>query len=151
LAAYNKIESTGDKVLMNQLKALETSKNTHFIEEGSGSYVKPYDGESASRAEKNVKSGNPVGTSTILDFSKEARDDFKRVEGVEDTDVSLISHEMQHQYDYETGNMKDAKYPSSESPQEIRAVNNENRIRRIDGLKKRTTYGGEEIDKKKLD
>jgi len=152
LAAYNKIESSGDKVLMNQLKTLETSKNTHFVEEGSGSYVKPYDGESASRAEKNVKSGNPVGTSTVLDFSKEARDDFKKVEGVEDSNVSLISHEMQHQYDYETGNMKDAMYPpSAESPQEIRAVNNENRIRAIDGLKKRTTYGGEKIDKKKLD
>jgi RHS repeat-associated protein len=151
LAAYNNIESSGDKVLMNQLKTLETSKNTHFVQEGAGNYVKPYDWESASRAEKNVKSGNPVSTSTILDFSKETRDEFKKVEGVEDSDVSLISHEMQHQSDYDTGNMKDATYPpSSESPQEIRAVNNENRARAIEGLKKRTTYGGEKIYPNKL-
>jgi hypothetical protein len=152
LAAYNKIESSDDKILMNQLKTLETSKNYHFVEEGGGSQVTPYDWESASKAEKNIKNGIPVGTSTILDFSKEARDEFKAVEGVENSDVSLISHEMQHQYDYDIGNMKDAKYPpSAESPQEIRAVKNENRGRTIEGLKKRKTYGGEEINQEKLE
>lgn len=152
LAAYNKIETSGDKILTNQLKTLEISRNYHFVEEGGGSGVKPYDWESASKAEKNIKNGVPVGTSTILDFSSEARDEFKAVEGVVDSDVSLISHEMQHQYDYDSGNMKDAEYPpSAKSPQEIRAVNNENRARASEGLKKRTTYGGEKIDPNKLD
>jgi hypothetical protein len=152
LAAYNKIESSGDKVLMNQLKTLETSKNYHFIEEGAGSGVKPYDWESASRAEKNVKNGIPVGTSTILDFSKEARDEFKEVEGIDDSDLSLTTHEMQHQYDFDQGkNADDEEQNTAKDPSEIRAVNNENRARAKEGLKKRTTYGGEKIDPKKLD
>jgi hypothetical protein len=62
---------------------------------------------------------------------------------------------MRHQYDYETGNMKDQKQwlkdnnnnikgNKHKSPAEIRAVENENRVRR--GQYKRKTYGGKEIE-----
>lgn len=58
---------------------------------------------------------------------------------------------MQHQYDLDQGtNTDDQDDNSAKDPSEIRAVNNENRARQIEHLKKKTTYGGVEIDPKKL-
>jgi RHS repeat-associated protein len=156
LATYRKIESSGDKVLINQLKTLETSKKTHFVEatmeNGTGSSVRLYeDGKTVSEKEAMEKSGTPIGSQTVLDFSKEAKDDFKSSTGIENNDFTIVTHEMQHQYDLDQGKSADDQYPNTaKDPSEIRAVNNENRARKIDKLEKRTTYGGEKIDPKKL-
>ena len=156
LATYRKIESSGDKVLINQLKTLETSKMTHYVEaameNGTGSSVRSYeDGKTVSEKEAMEKNGIPIGSQAVLDFSKEAKDDFKSSTGIEDNDFTIVTHEMQHQYDLDQGKAADDQYPNTaKGPSEIRAVNNENRARKIDNLEKRKTYGGEKIDPKKL-
>lgn len=54
---------------------------------------------------------------------------------------------MRHQNDYEINNTSDNQIRNSaKDPSEIRAVNNENRARKIEGLPQRKTYGGEKID-----
>ena len=59
---------------------------------------------------------------------------------------------MQHQYDLDQGKSTDDQSPNTaKDPSEIRAVNNENHARDIDNMDKRTTYGSEQIDPKKLD
>jgi uncharacterized protein RhaS with RHS repeats len=155
LAAYRTILNSGDKVLINQLKTLESSDKVHYVygqtEKGAGSYVNSYEkGKLNSEEKKMEKDGVPLGSQTTLDFSKEAKDDFKNTEGVEATDLTTVTHEMQHQYDLDQGNSTDDAYPNNaQDPSEIRAVNNENRVRKKDD--KRTTYGGEQIDQNKLE
>jgi RHS repeat-associated protein len=156
LVAYRKIESSGDKTLIKQLHTLENSDETHQVEkqriDGKGSNVSSYDKPETSPEHKKalIKKGVPMNTVTTLDFSEKAREDFKNSEGVEDNDVTIVAHEMQHQYDYDQGNMADNSEVNDENdPAEIRAVNNENRIRKILKMDKRTTYGGE-IDPTKL-
>lgn len=153
LAAYRKIEASNDKILKEQLKTLETSKKTHWVESGIGSVVHPYEGDKGKTEIRNMaKRGESVGTQTILDFSQETRAQFYEKEGVEDSDLATVSHEMRHQYDYDQGKMEDySGEPSAKDPSEIRAVNNENRGRKIEGLGSRTTYGGKKIDPKKLE
>jgi len=59
---------------------------------------------------------------------------------------------MQHSYDLDQGqDADDQDQNTAKDPSEIRAVNTENRARKIEGLKKRTTYGGEKIDPTKLE
>ena len=65
--------------------------------------------------------------------------------------MSIVTHEMQHQYDYDQGNQADSVGKTgASSPTEQRAVKNENRARKAEGLPKRTTYGGVKIDPSKL-
>jgi hypothetical protein len=138
---------------MSQLKTLETSTNLHYIDEASGSGVIPYDGmKGASEVKKMVKKGDSVGTETILDFSKESKADFEKTEGIKESDLSIVTHEMQHQYDYDQGKMTDnTGEHNAKNPAEIRAVKNENHGRATEGLAKRTTYDGEKIEPKKLE
>jgi hypothetical protein len=144
--AYNIIEQSNDEVLKNQLHTLEDSDLDHFIEKGKENQVVPFG------LPKGPKKGSPTGTQTTLNFSEEAKKDFQETEGVENSDLSIVTHEMRHQYDDEIGNSKDNHgFNSAKDPSEIRAVNNENRGRKMQGLSKRTTYGGEKIDPKKLD
>jgi hypothetical protein len=156
LSVFRKIEKSGDNVLISQLKALEKSPKFHFIESaqkpGRGSAVYKYEPNKTSREESEmVKMGLPIGTQTVFDFSKEARDNFKYSEGVISTDFTTVVHEMQHQFDYDQGNaMDNQEENTSKDPMEIRAVNNENRARKIDGIEKRTTYGGKKIEPNKL-
>ena len=57
---------------------------------------------------------------------------------------------MRHQYDYDIGNTSDNSQDNNErDPAEIRAVFLENMARDLEGLKRRTRYGGE-IDPKLL-
>lgn len=113
------------------------------------------DPNSMSRAEtkEKVMNGTPVDTRTPFNFSEAAKKEFEESTGVQDTPFSNVVHEMQHQYDYDQGKMADSEnIPSSaKDPGEIRAVNTENRARKIEGTKKRTKYGEIEIDPKKLD
>ncbi len=148
LSSYRKIESSNDKLLKNKLQTLQKSENTHWIdfseEETSG--VVPYTGNATEALEKVAK-GESVGSWTILNFSEQAR--FKEIEGIEASCFSTVTHELSHQYDNEVGNNKEyGQYDKNpwKNPAEIRAVENENRGRRIEGLKERKTYGGKEID-----
>ena len=152
LAAYRKIKSSGDKVLIGQLKTLETSEKIHYVEDGTVSRVRSYEkGKTVSEEKEMQKNGTPLGSQTVLDFSKEAKDEFKKSTGIADNDFTIVTHEMQHQYDLDQGKAADdQEVNSAKDPSEIRAVNNENRARKIDKLDKRTTYGGEEIDPNKL-
>lgn len=93
-----------------------------------------------------------TGTDTYFDLSQKRKDVLKENNGVEFTDLDIVVHEMRHQYDYDIGNMGDSDMESSaKSPTEIRSVHLENIARKIEGNKKRKTYGGEKIDPTKLD
>ena len=138
LSAYRTIEASNDKKLKSELNKLETSKNKHYMEafsSGTGSGVVDYP--------KDADAGDkPIGTQTFWDFSSERKDDLKESDGVDFTDLDIVTHEMRHQYDFDTGNMSDNHSSSAIDPAEIRAVNNENRARKIEGNKMRTKYGG---------
>jgi len=156
LAAYRKIENSKDETLTKYLHILVNSSKIHYVEEGKqgeGSEVLPYEPtKTVSETEKMIKNKESVGTHTSFDFSKEWSDEFKKSTGVPNSNFSTVVHEMQHQYDYDQGKMADDydTSPSAKSPAEIRAVNLENKARKIENMKKRTNYGGENIDPKKL-
>ncbi len=146
LNAYRTIEKSNDNILKNQLHTLEKSKNIHYMEEGSAG-----SGSSVNDYPSQLSGDDPTGTQTVWDLSSERKKELKESAGVEFTDLDIVTHEMRHQYDYDKGNMSDAHDESSaKDPAEIRAVNNENRARKIEGNKMRTKYGGEVIDAKKL-
>ena len=157
LEVYRKIEKSGDKELINKLKTLETSEKTHYVEEapskGTGSSVRAYEGmKTVTEENEMIKNGEKIGTQTVLDFSNEAKENFKESSGVESTPFTTVVHEIQHQYDYDQGNMADdTGEHNAKNPAEIRAVNTENRARKLSGMEKRTTYGGNKIDSKKLE
>lgn len=136
-AAFNKIIESQDKTLNKILNTLEQSKNNHYIEEGFSNWVTPL----APKFEDDVKEGKSVGTSKHLDLSESAKQTFKKQNGVESSDMSTVSHEMQHMYDYDIGNMADHKESSAEDPAEKRVVKTENVAREIEGLQEKTKYG----------
>jgi RHS repeat-associated protein len=150
LAVYRKIENLGDKILYNQLQTLKVSDKIHYIEEGTkgeGSGVMSYEStKTLSETQKMVNNNLSVGTQTMLDFSQEWKTYFKEQNGIEATDMTTVTHEMQHQYDYDQGKMSDSNGKGAKNPAEIRAVKNENRIREIEKLPKRTKYGKEEME-----
>jgi len=58
---------------------------------------------------------------------------------------------MRHQYDYQIGNMGDVVTGNQATdPEEIRAVNNQNRGRALEGRIPTGKYSGDVIDPKKL-
>lgn len=157
LEAYRKIESSGDKELIKQLRTIETSPKLHTIEEqktkGGGSFVRKFEGDKdVTQENKMVKEGKPIGTHTVFDFSPESSEAFnEQNDGIGDNHFTTVTHELQHQYDYDQGNMKDnSDENNAKDPSEIRGVKNENRMRIRLGMKIRTKYGGEKIDSKKL-
>lgn len=134
-------------MLKNQLHTLEKSKLTHSIAEGNvhQNEVSPQGLPVGSNK------GDAIGTQTLFNFSDETKKQLEKSEGVPESDLSIITHEMRHQYDYDIGNRADnTKYNDSNDPMEIRAVHNENRARKLEGLPERTTYGQGKIDPKKL-
>lgn len=57
--------------------------------------------------------------------------------------MSIISHQIQHQHDYDQGSMADSHQfegSSKDDPGEERAVKNENRARRLEGIEQRKKY-----------
>ena len=155
LAVYRGIEKSGDKVLIHQLKTLETSNKIHFVEAGNDrkSEVVPYDGpdKDVTQTDEMVKNGIPVGTQTKFDFSDEAKKDLSDDNnGIPFTDADQVVHEMGHQYDDDQGENADFIDNTASDPAEIRAVNNENRERKHERERIRTTYGGQDIDRRKM-
>jgi len=156
LATFNTIESSDDKDLKGQLSTLESSSNLHIYKD-----AKAGDGSNVTSEVIIQKGGNSLNigkgknesrhTITQLDFSFSSIMNYARIEGIAPCLSCTITHEMRHQYDYEIGNMSDdTGVSNNRNPVEIRAVNNENRIRKILGLPKRTSYGGKKIDSIKL-
>ncbi len=144
LKAYRTIEKSNDADLKKQLHTLENSRNQHFIEASPN-------GQSAVHVYGIPDDKGGVGTQTEFDFSVRGEKEFEKSEGVKGSDLSTVAHEMRHQGDHDIGNMKDnSKRNSANDPAEIRAVINENRARKIEGLPARTIYGGQTIDPKKL-
>jgi RHS repeat-associated protein len=138
---FHKIEKGSDAVLKNELNDLETSDKHHYIEAGPKNVVNDLDGG---------KKGERQGSQTFFDFSNDTKNTFQETENVKSTDLAIVTHEMRHMYDNDTGNNKDDQANSARDPSEIRAVYNENRARKMEGTPERTTYGGEKIDPKKL-
>ena len=147
LTAYRQILKSNDKVLQGQLNTLETSKEKHYMQQvpdGQGSSVQRYNSTV-------VPAGQPSGSNAGFDFSNKASKEFESSEDIPNTPFTIVVHEMRHQYDHQIGNTGDnADFPSATDPAEIRAVNNENRARKIEKIKERKTYGGDKIDPKKL-
>ncbi|RMZ59692.1 hypothetical protein D1632_08695 [Chryseobacterium nematophagum] len=66
--------------------------------------------------------------------------------GVPQSDLSLVSHEMEHQFDKEKDNQSDTtNYSNADNPSEQRAAKTENEARKVEGLPLRTTYGGRKV------
>jgi RHS repeat-associated protein len=151
LSAYRKIEKSNDMVLKNMLKTLENSKQSHYIREGvvenSVSY-KFYEISILNKeAKEKVLKGLPVDTMTEYSFSEQSKKNYESLEGIPDSDFGTVVHEMRHQYDYDQGKMADSVGKLyHKNPAEKRAVESENRARKIEGLPKRNTYGGKEFD-----
>ncbi|CAM3815886.1 RHS repeat-associated core domain-containing protein [Flavobacterium branchiophilum] len=153
LTAYRKIEKSNDKELKNMLSTLADSKQTHYVTQGEtnqnevDSQFYPENDLRNYQARQDVKNGEPVDTMTHYDFSEESKKDYERQEGVPDSDFSTVVHEMRHQFDFDQGNLADSRGKRyNKSPAEKRAVDSENRARKINNLPKRTTYGGKKFD-----
>ena len=160
LTALRKIENSGDSELKNQLNTLVESDNKHIVQSadgGSGVRSDSEIGTNNSEIDKKVRDGESVGTLTSFNFSDSEKRRFEEIEKIPSSTLSTVVHEMQHQYDYETGNMKDEVQWKDQikrqgisirnnkhlSPTEKRVVSNENRVRK--SQYKRTTYGGKKI------
>ena len=135
--AYRKIEHSNNEILKDRLHTLENSNQKHYI----------FDPQSPD-APSGMEGSPGVGSKTIYNFrSKNEKERFEKTEGVPLTDLSLVSHEMQHQYDKDTGNQADAtNYNDADNPSEQRAVKTENEARKLEGVPLRTTYGGERVN-----
>lgn len=102
-----------------------------------------------SQLSSSINQDKSQSTQASFDLSDESLAKYN--ESLETDALSLVCHEMRHQYDYDIGNMADnAHGADAKDPAEIRAINNENRGRKISGLPKKTTYGGQKIDPKLL-
>ena len=134
--AYRKIERSNNAILKDRLHTLENSENKHYI----------FDPQSPDQPSgMNGIAGG--GSESIYNLrSKSEKERFERMEGVPQSDLSLITHEMEHQYDKEKGNQSDATNDSNaNNPSEQRAVKTENEARKLEGLPLRTTYGGQKV------
>ena len=111
LAAYRKIESSGNNELKNMHHTLEKSKNKHYVESGQTNEVSSKTStlsiENHQTTEK-VKDGEGVNTRTTYNFTQESKDDFKESAGIPNSNLSTVVHEMRHQYDYDQGKMADS-------------------------------------------
>lgn len=138
LGALQTLSKLKDPTVKSVLKTLETSKEKVSLEAGyDGGITYPEDPSA-------VNEGKSTGSIISLDYTIKG-EDGKNVES-----EILVGHELSHAYDNLKGNNKgEANTKSSASKKgEIRAVKFENRIRKEEGKKERTTYGGVPIKNK---
>ncbi|WP_042720469.1 RHS repeat-associated core domain-containing protein [Flavobacterium sp. B17] len=134
--AYRKIEHSNNAILKDRLHTLENTEDKHYI----------FDPQTPDQP--SGMSGMPGGGSkSIYNFkSKSEKERFEKMEGVPQSDLSLVAHEMEHQYDKEKDNQSDATNDNNaDNPSEQRAVKTENEARKVEGLPLRTTYGGRKV------
>lgn len=154
LETYKKIETLkNDNPIKKRLHTLRDSKRKHYIYENES---QRYDVPSSVRMYGigYMSGGAKSSTQTVLNLSEERLAELKKKDKVKFTESVIIVHEMQHQYDFDIGNMKDFSdeggYGTAKSAHEIRAVYLENMMRKILKLPKRNTYNGIIIDWKGL-
>ncbi|WP_230139827.1 MULTISPECIES: RHS repeat-associated core domain-containing protein [unclassified Pedobacter] len=138
LSALQTLSKLKDPTVKSVLKTLETSKEKVSFEAGyDGGITYPEDPSA-------VNEGKSTGSIISLDYTVKG-EDGKTVES-----EILVGHELSHAYDNLKGNNKgEANTKSSASKKgEIRAVKFENKIRKEEGKKERTTYGGVPIKNK---
>jgi len=145
---YTKMLNSGDKNYVNQVTTLIKSKNVHEIDvtvfyDGHSEVVAGSGTTSISEAESKAKKGEGVGTTTTYgDLSKKELENSD----VGKTNYTTVAHEVQHQYDYDQGNMKDDfdkngnHIQGQKSPAEQRAMKNEEKAREKEDLKQRKIY-----------
>lgn len=126
---------------VKQLTTLINSDNIHEIDakEIAGSSVQPGSGKvSIDEAKVKAMDGEGVGTTTKFNFGKDI--------GIETTNYTTVTHEVQHQFDFDQGNMKDAYNKNRKlikgdaSPAEQRAMRNEDFARDENELNQRRNY-----------
>jgi hypothetical protein len=90
--------------------------------------------------------------STMMTLTLDALKGERNASGTKKTFGTIMAHELSHQYDRETNQhiYKPKNEGTSNDPNEIRAVNTENRYRNSKGIELRTHYG-RQIDKSKLE
>ncbi len=141
LKSLKTIEKSGDTKLTHELHALEASKLQVSIQES------PYGvNQTNSTGDVGTKSGSQIQ----FDFSEGSDKTFEDTEGIKNSPLAAVVHELSHAYDNATGNNKDIQSSSATDPGEIRAVSAENRARKLEGLPARKTYNGVKIDPIKL-
>ncbi len=142
LGTLNNLLNLEDAEVSTVVNDLETSDNNHWVEESSNGRS-----TSGSTNWSLADEGKSTGSHITMSLCE------KPIENnLPTTHETTLGHELKHSHDYDKGNMEGQTFvPSShKSKKEISAVNFENKIRKKQKLKKRTTYGKKQIDKKKL-
>ena len=145
---YNKMLNSGDKNYVKQVTTLINSKNVHEVnltevfgknsgvEMGSG-------GTTVSEAKSAAQKGEGIGTTTK--FGNLSNTQLENSD-VGKTNYTTVAHEVQHQYDYDQGKMKDSFDKEGElikgqnSPADQRAMQNEDKAREQQNLQQRRIY-----------
>ena len=141
---YNKMLKSGDENYVNQITTLVNSKNVHEIDAmiAPESGVTPGSGlTTIDEAKKKAAKGESIGTYTTYRFSEDRLNS-----GLEKTNYTTVAHEVQHQYDFDQGKMKDSFDKKGElikgkdSPAEKRAMENEDAARKKEDIEMRRIY-----------
>ena len=132
-----------DKGVANIITELEDSENIHYITmPKKGEYNST--GFDADKVKKNISQGSEVYYNP-----------YNRKRGRNDSDMRTprigLAHELQHSFDVDK---KVATYERTKNGillMDIRAINTENRIRKVIGEPKRTMYGTQKVPKELLE
>ena len=95
-------------------------------------------------SEANSKAAKGEGVGTTANFGDLTNPKLEN--GTDVTNYTTVAHEVQHQYDYDQGNMGDSYDKNGKlingqnSPAEQRAIKNEDVARDQEGLNRRLTY-----------
>ena len=146
IGGYKRMLDSGHDEYVKQVTTLIDSENVHVIDatERGRSGVQPGSGgETVGEAKAKAMRGEGVGTTTRYDFSGKF---ISEKDGIENSIYATIAHEIQHQYDYDQGLVKDAfdengkTKKGDDNPAEKRAVENERKAREQEKMKERDRY-----------
>jgi RHS repeat-associated protein len=143
---YNKMLTSGDANYIKQVTTLINSDNVHEIDatiySGAGGEVTPGSGiTTTDEAKAKASKGEGIGTNIKYNFSEN-----ELSSGLEKTNYTTVAHEVQHQYDFDQGKMKDSfdkkgdLIKGGKSPAEKRAIKNEDIARDQEKLERRKKY-----------
>ena len=119
------------------IEGLEKSTHIHTITIGGIMQIKP---------DKQVVPGESQGSTIVYNPLNE-----KDVNGKKRTPKVALAHELKHASDYDNGLATKEKTSNGISLMDVRAINFENKIRKITGDEKRIKYGGKNVPEELLD
>lgn len=122
-----------NKDIGNMITTLEKSGNVHIIRFPENRWNK-----SGPLGDKK----GTVGRGSIIEYDP---NNYETKTGDRRTPRVGLAHEAKHSFDFDSGNETDAKIDGVKI-MEIEAINMENKIRKVTGDEKRTTYGDKEIN-----